>query len=382
MISMPNETPTNNTTCYTGHPELEMSKNHCNHANVTIKTDFINFTGEYIYCKTQRNIPLSFNPEKGLHVPREAYPHLKIVVTYTIHDSKSMEETLAFIDTIINNDYVVPEEAMLLREKIKEKFASANYFDPQNKSVTMAFSRIIRRDDIAKSGTVYIPETNVVVTMDKERAMRPHPYSPEGLQNIEIEKTLANVGQAGVMVKVIDNDQISPVRYFYAAKRLISVRSVVDHRRESGVYLTFTDCDNNRKSSFITFKEAEDVIGLFKTQDEAVTHGDPKYLNEQRERELENANLALKNESMLNKAELQQREAELASLKHDYNVMKEHLDYAATVRKHQINSIDDRRKDYYEERSYYRKDSSEAWKFVPLVVGIVIGVGGIFFGKR
>lgn len=373
---------------HAGRAELE-EKPQANTANLSIGVDYTNYTNGKLYFKTQRNIPFAVCNEEGLHVPRDIYPHLKITVTYTIHDSGSMEDTLRLIDAIIQNDFQISEETQILRQKIKDKLSSNLYYLASNKTVSFSMSRTIRQDDLYKAGVLYIPETGIVVTMDREKITTPHPYSPEGLQNIEHSQVLENVGQSGIMIKVVDNDQISPMRYYYAGKRLICVGSIVDQRRESGVYITICDRDNERNVKFVTFKEAEDLIGLFKTQDEALTHGDPKQMTAHHAREienhnlnLENINLSLKNESVANKAKLQEREAELAALKHNLNLMRENIEHAALVRKHTLDSVGDRRKDHFEERSYYRKDSSEAWKFVPLVVGVVVGVAGYLFGKR
>lgn len=357
-----------------------------NISNLEIRTRLTNFTGKTLYLKTQHNVPFVVEPEQNILTPREKLDHLKIEIAYTINDVSSAKKTLSIIDAFVSNNLHCSQEAAIVRSQIHENYFNRSRYETASMKMTIVLSRTISLASITDAKLGFIPEISAIVTVNQAMIAIPHPYSPEGIENIHFSKVLENHGQTGVMVKVIDNDQLAKYRYYYSAKRLVRVESIQDHRRESGVYVTTTGVNETRRVQFMSFLEAEDNVGLYKSQEEAITHGDPSRIAE-----IEESKLKIK-EKELNRQLLAEK-ANTAKIKEDYErvsaalsnatlVNKANLEALAAERKERNEQNSEARKDYYEERSYERKDSSEAFKLIPVAIGVVVGVAGFFFGRR
>jgi predicted nucleic acid-binding protein len=132
---------------------------------------------------------------------------------------------------------------------------------------------------------------------------------------------------------------------------------------------------------------------MYRTQEEATSGGDANVISQtvraKADKESREARIELERIKTQAAIDDTQRTKELAELKHQqqkqeltYKTQISELEHRleATKRintevKEDVDIRKNQRSDYYDERSYQRKDSSELIKYIP---AILLGVGGLF----
>ena len=377
-------------------------------ASLSINTEYSNFTGVMIYVKTQNNIPFAVDPNFRTASTDEPRANFEIKITYRLHNNDGIVNTFELLQGLIQHNSIQGTDAEEILKRI-----SALYIKDASRTNKLDFSFTIYKrillEEINRNRSVYVRETDLVISKDKVGVTLPHPNSSEGLQQFDIERNKDYQGQAGVFVRVVDNENLAKVRYYYSGMHLITVPSTNDDQRESGVYCTISSTAPDGLilpvSKFFSFEDAESNIGLYRTQEEALSHGDPELAlraeearskNEERRLTRELIEVKHKSEMEANKAkhELETIKSENARLKESidlnktlrdntFDVVKKDRDVEFdTLKRHREDYYDDRnvkRKDYYEERSSDRKDTSELIKFIP---ALLVGIAGTFIWMK
>lgn len=387
-------------------------------ASASITFEYTNYTPTEVFIKTQSNVPISIQPNTNMVCAEESRPHLEIRQVYCIHSAGSINATYQLLKSLADNNVMLSEHAALMMKDLDNQYG----IDPNKRNkinFKLSVAHRIFAEDIRKSSLVYSREADVVVTFDKISLALPHPNSSEGLQQFQVAGNKAFNNQAGIFVHVIDNDNIARCRYYHAGKHLITVPSDEDDTRASGVYCTVSSMKSDglvdMDTHFLSFKEAEEVIGLYRSKEEAISHGNPEFAikaEEQRNkaeearskaeerrlaRELEEAKHEHTLETLRRTEELDRVKHALEIYKAENQQLKESIDIRETVRtdaydyrkdhrkdqfeeesydrkrreyrtKEYYDEYDYRRRDYYEGRSYDRKDTSELIKFIPAVI--------------
>lgn len=380
-------------------------------ASLTITSEYSNYTGMMIYIKTQNNIPFAVDPNTRTACVDETRPNLEIKMTYRIHNNDGTNGTLELLQGLRQHSSLQGSDAEEILNQITDL-----YIRDASRSNKLDFNFVIYKrillDELHRNRSIYVRETDVIISKDKVAMAAPHPNSSEGLQQFDISANKAYQGQAGVFVRVIDNENLAKARYYYSGKHLITVPSSNDPQRESGVYCTVSTTASDGlitpTTKFFTFEEAESAIGLYRTQDEAISEGTPELilrnqeaefraeerrmnieltdLKHKSEREITNAKRDLelsKNENARLKEYLENlktlRENSYDAVKKDrddvYDTRKRYREDYQEERKDHFEERGNRRKDHYEDRSYERKDTSELIKFIP---ALVLGIAGTF----
>lgn len=368
--------------------------------NFNVNVEFENHTGKTLYIKNIRNAVFAIQPETNVERVYGNHDHLAVHITYELTDINNIVETKRIIEAVKANGGVITEETERLYKEVQKLFAE-NPSTTQRRRFVFKVTRIIDASVITKSAAIIQNDTSLVITVYREQAKRPHPYSPQGLHEVDMENEKQNFGMTGVFIKVVDNEMIASNRYFYAGKQLISVPSTIDKNRESGVYVTVAtgaaDLTVNRESSFYTFTEAEERLGLYKSQELALTHGNPELIKETEIARHKSREMELKNEALSLKQKLNNQDVELAEIKRQNTVLEEALKAASKLRdfnhdnakaerdiknnkrKNKTEKKAMKEKQKYEERSAKRKDTSEIIKFIPTIITGAIAVGMLFF---
>ena len=110
----------------------------------------------------------------------------------------------------------------------------------------------------------------------------PHPNSETGMNQFDIAQDQRHLGHAGVFIKIVDNERLHNVRFFYAAKQVIEVPCIKDTNLSSGVYCTIRSSAPHggllEETKVFTYEEAEVELGLYRTREEAESCGNPQIL--------------------------------------------------------------------------------------------------------
>lgn len=350
--------------------------------NFTTTIEFENHTGKTLYFKNIRNAVFAVEPETTVEKTAVAYDHLAIHIKYELTNISNISKTKEIIEALVANGTVLTEEADRFYQQIKQLYHE-NPGSLQRRTLTFNVTRVIDASQISKSALVIIHDTAMVTSMYKDQIKKPHPYSPQGLQEVDMQQQKSRIGMTGVFLKVVDNEMIASTRYFYAGKQLISVPSIVDKNRESGVYATIASgCHDNtvdHKTEYYSFAEAEEILGLFKSQEQAITHGNPELIKETEIAQYKLKESELRREALDLKRKLNDQEAELAEIKRQNTLMEETLKTTGKIRDHQHETKSMKKKDKYEKRSTKRKDKSEIIKFIPTMITGAIAIGMLFF---
>ncbi len=246
----------------------------------------------------------------------------------------------------------------------------------------------IEPNDLLESGgTMYYSNLDLVVSVRDIAHVPPHPYSEEGrkLKMLTEDDDINSVGSFGYKLKIIDNGGNFNARWVNIAGRPFRIPAIKDPTLTDGVYLTSTGASIGAppKIEMFTFDEAAEKLHLYKSKEEAEALGD---LFLQRERELKERELSFKefeNDYKLRRQEMQttidarEQSFKLKELEYDEKLAR--LNHIRDEIEHQRKLEEIRKKDYYENRSYERKDSSEILKYAPVVVA---GVFALFAALR
>lgn len=336
---------------------------------------YINNTNENITVILRNNLPVFCAKHRHL---------LTGATTFTIRNVYQFNSYSSIIDTINQiNDVVNAHGESDDLKLIKNVLVNAYDSDRNCNYARVCIDRKIDILDIKSNGSLYIPESDVLLQYNRLDVSIPHPFSKNGHAIAEYHRVAEDKKITGVFIELIDNENNIDKRYMYVANQIMEIPVTKDKTKESGVY--FTKAINNKfndvhiKPEFYTFDEATDYLGLFKTKEEANTGGNPKIVSQAKLAELEERLLQLKHNNQIEQSE---KQAEITRLIHEVELAKAEtirVKQEAEVNKHKRDDFYDdrhkRRDDYYESRSYDRKDTHELIKYIP---GIVLGLVGAF----
>lgn len=255
-------------------------------------------------------------------------------------------------------------------------------------------------------GTFYLSQVDLLISTLDGNMMPPHPASRLAKHIAEREAVEEQKSLDGFYyrLRIIDKTRTHGTYFVNINGSAYSIKTEVDEELKSGIYhyvpqSSVNDTANNKlvRSEYLTIEEGIKEYGLYKTREEAITHGNSKEVfeakllrqkQEHKEREMENekerqamaqeiaqmkayqekAMLELKNRHAV---EDELRENRIAALKEDRDFLKDRLEERQLYRK-----------DHFENRSQTRKDTSEIVKFIPVALTAVAGVVGFFVGGR
>ena len=262
---------------------------------------------------------------------------------------------------------------------------------------------IYNAQEITKTGSLYCKATDQCMFRGGYTSEMFHPESPEGKAFSDYSEVSEAKSVAGMFIEVIDNDSQLHERYVFMGKKVLSIPIKKDHDRASGVYYSTAEGSSlgniHVTPKYCSFAEAETEIGLYPTREQAMTGGNPEMLVKQTLKELERKAEEAKLESSRLKEVHKQSEMkmanEISSLQHTLSVSKIERDREISEREHQLEKLKKDnallkeqldaksavRSDYYESRSYDRKDSSELIKYIP-AVAVALAAGFAYFAKK
>jgi hypothetical protein len=236
-------------------------------------------------------------------------------------------------------------------------------------------------------GTVYFSEVDKVLSLEPVSEHISHPYSDEGRKHqVLMENPLELDEQGfGFSVQMVDNAGLCGLRYLNISKQVYKVTPKKDIRKRDGIYIVSNHSMSSKggngefETRYYSFESAEDVLGLWRTYEDALYSGDLSLANKKELARLEQnvAEMRLEKQGVEQKhaLELIERDKELKRVtalaeEESARVAKERaeFEYKESVKRQEL-------KDHFEERSHVRKDQSEGLKFLPT---LLVGLGAIF----
>lgn len=313
-----------------------------------------------------------------------------VVKNYTFHDT-------VIIDEITLSSEMSHEEVML-----RKAFASRRRISPNETSVDVIYS--LSPEAFREfNECVYIRELDIVITKGNDRVV--HPYSDSGVALSGEADSMD--GFTGLGFRWISHDYQKQTLYLNLSGMVMTVTSIHDLQMEEGFYVYAKGLEQEVATRLIRMPltEAVEKYGLTSSLYEAQNAlsveerlaKDVDYIKSQQKLELMNiehgnkmAQSHASEKSILAKIEEieRKREADRESSENDSKereiahqqflqklqteMEKTRTDMQMLQYKLQREEESNRRDDYWEERSYQRKDTSEFVKWLP---GIAVGLG-------
>ena len=316
-----------------------------------------------ISVATRNGLKFTTNPEPCLFNPRFIV-RLEIVIDGLIRE----EVISSLIETSFNEDNAL----FFIKAKILQDLESS-----WHTTTRVVLDFVITHEQLQQiGGSCYLHDVDLVVSCLSFRNCPDHPQSEEG-----IKKQLT--AQADISsgfyyaIEAVDNLGKYGNRYVYVNNNVYRLVPVKDANRRDGIYVTSdtpvtSDTEISQKQTKRYDFSMESELGIYKTPDEAFNFGDNETKRKQELQCLEHSIQLLKRE---HQAEAVKFEQEMAAEKHKAALLKMQLDDEARRADLAVSKL----KDYYDERSYRRKDESEGWKMLPTVI---MGLGALFMGIR
>lgn len=265
------------------------------------------------------------------------------------------------------------------------------------------FEYTISHAEFYKTGScAYYQDLDVVIAKADKGYNTVHPFSITG-QNLLIAN---NENVNGFYYRVIINDPFDEFgdRYININAGVFKVNKTVDSTIKPGVYLYTKDSyDTSRLSKSYTddlyypFSEADEKVNMYTSAHLAATLGDA---NHQREEDIRNQELDIKRRTQeLGNLKLE-LETKLKTMEHENKVrslkmeqenlkLKDELEREKIAReaiiakeKHEYDMRSRTDKEYYEKRSYERKDANEYLKMLPTIIACIAGVANIILAAH
>lgn len=340
---------------------------------------YVNNTNEDICVIHRNNLPIVIRKAVGY------FGGLGTFVIRNIYHFKGQEQ---IVNTINNLQHLKKKCSIQANELdiILSALLKAYDNDPRVVNYSVAIDKEVPVKTLRNHSSVYVPEADVMLCDARSTMQCLHPFSEEGRIHYDYHGLVQERRVSGVFLELIDNENTVKTRYMYLAKQLIEVPAKQDRSKASGLYFTLADHDKlnevHLKPRHLSFEEAEAQVGLYKTQEEALSGGNPEILSRTEEERAKRELADLKRKVDLEKAENDRlradSERQLLELNRHLEIekqqstrLKEELEAKKLIRTDFYEDRKSHRSDEYEDRSYRRKDDHELLK----IAGIAAATG-------
>lgn len=356
---------------------------------IKINYSYFNYTGGEITIIDRAGMKFTIRPMASGGTRYGA--GIIVVKNYTFHDT-------VIIDEVSLSDEMSHEETML-----RKAFANRRRISPNETAVDIIYN-LSPEAFRELNECVYIRELDIVITKGNERVV--HPYSESGLL-IEANSGNQDGSIAGIGFKWVSHSYEKQTLYLNLAGTVMAITSVHDMQMDEGFYVFAKGVTDEMATRLtkLTLSEAKEKYGLTSSLYDAQNAlsveeklaKDVDFIKStkrieliEREHESKMAQHVANEKLLLNKIEeierKHQAERESGELDRQKREM-DHTNYLAKIKMDMEKAQSDmaylqyklrreeesnRRDDYWEERSYKRKDSSEFVKWLP---GIAVGLG-------
>ena len=396
-------------------PFRDHSYNPTNLAPVSITNEVISNMQRDVIVLDRNNIPMIIRgvPTRLMH-----QPSITIRRTYRFLTFQNFRETYDFMSTLHQKTNIFNNEFQQMYDECKVIFGK----QATNAYIVISMDQHILLDDLVRhGGCIYETASDLTICLHDHWTSELHPRSPEYNIAEEAKRFTTNRLASGIMIELVDNDSQISDRFIYCAKQLVKVSPCTNPTMANGVYMTVVensiDGKTNARTVQMTYEQASTDIGLHRTIEEAISDGSPEQLIKLQEQQIQNERITLKRDEVQassstlvarreleifkeemerkmakqtvkeekrrhkleKKREKEKRKSEklgglLEKIKMKSMKMKEKFSQAANRRSHELDNV----KDYYERRSYDRKDTSETFKFIPTLIAGAVGIFALF----
>jgi hypothetical protein len=358
--------------------------------NVPVKTtiEYLNGLGRPVTLSYRNGLRLSVKPDHSL-----GKRAIEIRSVVTLDDAGKV----AAISLLRNVDESDTKELQAMRDQLNTGHARKH--GPVSVS---SYFRITEEELLKAPGkSIYIPDLDIVLSLEEEPIFAPHhPYS-QGGRFQELAKLTSidlNAPNFGMCIEFIDNKGIYGSKYYNHCKSVYLIDPKKDLTKKDGIYVHISlksdELKAGKRGTTYTYYELSDEtfksLLLFSTHEDALNNGDIETNQKKELAELEHQINLSRLDLTARKAEIDREMAELDRLKDkraaeakereaELERRSKELDDARARFEHQQALEKTRVKDHYEALSIERKDSSEVLKWLPIAIA---GIGAAIVAAK
>lgn len=349
-------------------------------------TDFVNRTNIQVTVIDRNNIPVILPPAPAGTNMSE--PCIEVRVRYNNYND-GLNKVLSTLGAIYN--YRGPG---CDRDKLRESL-DANVTGKRclNFDTTMLVRKIPLKA-LVDAQVLYDRNSGFVFCIESLGVTTLHPESEEA-RGTPAHQEYVKGRPNGILFEIVDNQNLYRQRFTYANNQVVAIPTVLDSERTDGVYVTIVEdrarSESNVETTRLTMAEASEKYGLYATQEEAETSGNPELIVKTRHAELIRQVEMAKTETARMESDFKRQEMEL---KHQLNTQESankqrimELESQANERALEVKQLKDQlearravRDDFYDQRSSAREETKEWLKVVPLILAAFCG--GALLARR
>lgn len=329
--------------------------------HVEYHLSYINYTSAPVFVKNQNNETVVVNQTDNKYADDHERDNFVVMMTHDFKSGIGIRLTHDFLSEQAEAGIFLSDSSLALLNTLRNycrQFAQTATPKPaafQTRVITMGA-------DLEKADSIYCQQTNLLISQNLEIASTYHINSGMGVHRAEHQRLFGKEFQHGVLVRVVDNEMLHPYRYYYAGKELIRVRSVRDEAIASGVYVTSYNVKKDgfnpeRQDCVYSFEEAKVAIGLFPSQEEAMSHGNPEKIMEIEEARLKAEEARLRQKGFESKSVLEEEKSKAALDRIAFEREKAELE--AMKERHRLEDEEARRQLEFERERLKLKDEED-----------------------
>jgi hypothetical protein len=303
------------------------------HSDFIITQKFMNTMNRRVVTLDRNNIPLCHREHYGGIGNGKSGFEIRTSVTFYNAMYEPSRQIKVFGQMVANLKSLSNSSELL--EEMKASFNRA--VDQRLKFLSFTVVQFIPEERFLLSEAVFDVKSGVLAVINDCHSNYVHPDS-EVARRQQSFMPVTQKSPRGYLIEIVDNNSEKNTRFMYTGNGVMAIPSCRDLDRPDGVYyyeyIGDDLVENSQHAQVCSIEEAETKFGLYKTREEAMTAGNPKIMAEKA--------LAVQMQELADKK---------ASLE---EMMLQHKEHEAKLKARELE-----RKDYYDERSSSRKDSSE-----------------------
>ena len=339
--------------------------------DVKIEIDYVNNLGVDIVVLDRRGIEF--------HIPSRFNPSSK-QLDFKIYEMFNLQEGVS----IKFNEHERDKDI----QKLQQNFLDSLNYDSkaQRNSRKSLVTTTVKLNDLRDTNNcLYVKEYDIVIYIARPGYTYLHPATVSQVINgFNLNK--AKVNDFEFNIRINDPNNKIGNRWINISGLIYQIIPTRDATQLEGVVVTTSSSDLNGEFVHVpmSIDDFKEKVKTYPSYEEAETFGNLEHLTKaQAEKEIEDLKHKNTMAEQTLKGEVAQYKAEAEKVKHDLDVSNadlkqmeakhkaelELLQIQINREKHDMEFQSLQRKNYYEERSYDRKDSSELIKFLPMIMG-------------
>lgn len=251
-------------------------------------------------------------------------------------------------------------------ELLIDSLDSSARYTGQVKKAVVDFT--VPLDKLRRNPTIYVHESDMLLSLKDIDNMPDHPYHKTRVAKKIIEDHMvSNVQKLRTIITIVSKHSTINDRYVNICGMVFRIPIETQTMLDDGVYVYYEDatCAGGAREVRYTLEEADQVLGLYQTEEEARLQGNKTLELEKEIQELKLTNAQLNEAYKRNKME-RDTQAELDAMRREREALERKREFEEEEHRRKLEQM--RRKDDYDEKAMSRKDFNDFLKALAAAV--------------